>query len=172
MKRQRRKHLRRLASRARKRETRHISEIHALFYKSIFVRYLPKVDDFVMSVDMVLNGTELRTTGIITPEFLVEDGIHIITPEKVIDKTMTCRELYLTQADAPNLFTIVKAFYHTIGDLWDAGEEITTHNAPSLTIYDNGKYFSEIDVMHLSMINTTKRDVMKLLEYYVGDYLV
>lgn len=170
MKQQRRKHLRRLASRARKRETRHISEIHTLSYKSIFVRYLPKVDDFVMSVDMVLNGTELRTTGIITPEYLVEDGIQIITPEKAIDKTMTCRELYLTQADAPNLFTIVKKFYNIIGDLLDTGKKLTSDNSPSLTIYNHGKYFSEIDVMHLSMINTTKKDVMKLLEYYVDKY--
>lgn len=150
---QRRKHLRKLVSQARKRETRHISEVYTLSYKSIFVRYLPKVDDFVMSVDMIVNGTELRTMGIITPEALVDDGIQIITPEKAIDKTMTCRELFLTRADIPNLFTIVKAFYNTIGDLWDAGEEITTHNAPSLTIYNNGKYFSEIDVMHLSVIN-------------------
>lgn len=150
---QRRKHLRKIVNQARKRETRHISEVYTLSYKSIFVRYLPKVDDFVMSVDMIVNGTELRTMGIITPEYLVEDGIQIITPEKAIDKTMTCRELYLTRSDIPNLFTIVKAFYNTIGDLWDAGEEITTHNAPSLTIYDNGKYFSEIDVMHLSVIN-------------------
>lgn len=170
MKQQRRKHLRRLASRARKRETRHISEIHTLSYKSIFVRYLPKVDDFVMSVDMVLNGTELRTTGIITPEFLVEDGIHTITPEKTIDLSMTCRELYLTRADAPNLFTIVKKFYNIIGDLLDTGKKLTSDNSPSLTIYNHGKYFSEIDVMHLSMINTTKKDVMKLLEYYVDKY--
>ena len=170
MKRQRRKHLRKLASRARKRETRHISEIHTLFYKSIFVRYLPKVDDFVMSVDMVLNGTELRTTGIITPESLVEDGIHIITPEKTIDLSMTCRELYLTQADAPNLFTIVKRFYNIIGDLLDTGKKLTSDNSPSLMIYNHGKYFSEIDVMYLSIINTTKRDVMKLLEYYVDEY--
>lgn len=150
---QRRKHLRKIVNQARKRETRHISEVYTLSYKSIFVRYLPKVDDFVMSVDMIVNGTELRTMGIITPEYLVEDGIQIITPEKAIDRTMTCRELYLTRSDIPNLFTIVKAFYNTIGDLWDAGEEITTHNSPSLTIYDNGKYFSEIDVMHLSVIN-------------------
>ena len=170
MKRQRRKHLRKLASRARKRETRHISEIHTLVYKSIFVRYLPKVDDFVMSVDMVLNGTELRTTGIITPEFLVEDGIQIITPEKAIDKSMTCRELYLTRADIPNLFSVVKAFYNTIGDLLDTGKKLTSDNAPTLTIYNHGKYFSEIDVMHLSIIHTTKRDVMKLLEYYVDKY--
>ena len=170
MKRQRRKHLRKLASRSRKRETRHISEIQILSYKSIFVRYLPKVDDFVMFIDMIVNGTELRVMGVITPEFLVEDGIQIITPENALDKSMTCRELYLTRADIPNLFTIVKAFYNTIGDLWDAGEDITTHNAPSLTIYDNGKYFSEIDVMHLSKINITKKDVMKLLEYYVDKY--
>ena len=170
MKRQRRKHLRKLASRARKRETRHVSEIHTLVYKSIFVRYLPKVDDFVMSVDMVLNGTELRTTGIITPEFLVEDGIQIITPEKAIDKSMTCRELYLTRADIPNLFSVVKAFYNTIGDLLDTGKKLTSDNSPSLTIYNHGKYFSEIDVMHLSIIHTTKRDVMKLLEYYVDKY--
>ena len=153
MERQRRKHLRRLASRVRKRETRHISEVYTLSYKSIFVRYLPKVDDFVMSVDMVVNGTEIRTMGIITPEALVEDGIQIITPEKALDKTMTCRELYLTRADIPNLFTIVKAFYYTIGDLWDSGEEIKSYNVPSLTIYNNGKYFSEIDVLQLSVIN-------------------
>ena len=170
MKRQRRKHLRKLASRTRKRETRHISEIHTLVYKSIFVRYLPKVDDFVMSVDMVFNGAELRTTGIITPEYLVEDGIHIITPEKTIDLSMTCRELYLTQADAPNLFTIVKKFYSIIGDLLDICKNLTSDNTPTLTIYNSGKYFSETDVMHLSIIHTTKRDVMKLLEYYVDKY--
>ena len=164
---QRRKHLRKLTSQARKLETRHISEIHTLSYKSIFVRYLPKVDDFVMSIDMVVNGTELRTMGVITPEYLVQDGIKIVTPEKAIDKSMTCRELYLTRADIPNLFTVVKSFYNTIGDLWDAGEEITTYNAPSLTIYNNGKYFSEIDVMHLSLIRTTKSDVLKLLDYYI-----
>lgn len=150
----RQKHLRKLVSQSRKRDIRHISEVYTLSYKSIFVRYLPKVDDFVMSVDMVVNGTELRTMGVITPEYLVEDGIQIITPEKAIDRSMTCRELYLTRADIPNLFTIVKAFYNTIGDLWDAGEEITSYNAPSLTIYNNGKYFSEIDVMHLSLINS------------------
>ena len=170
MNQQRRKHLRKLVSQARKRETRHINEVYTLSYKSIFVKYLPKVDDFVMFIDMVVNGTEIRTMGIITPEALVEDGIQIITPEKALDKTMTCRELYLTQADAPNLFSVVKAFYNTIGDLWDSGEEITLHNAPSLTIYNHGKYFSEIDVMHLSIINTTKKDVMKLLEYYVDEY--
>ena len=170
MKRQRRKHLRKLASRARKRETRHISEIHTLFYKSIFVRYLPKVDDFVMFIDMTVNGTELRVMGVITPETLVEDGIQIITPEKAIDKSMTCRELYLTQADAPNLFTIVKRFYNIIGDLLDTGKKLTSDNSPSLMIYNHGKYFSEIDVMYLSIINTTKRDVMKLLEYYVDKY--
>lgn len=163
MKRQRRKHLRKLSSIVRKRETRHISEIHTLLYKSIFVRYLPKVDDFVMSVDMVLNGTELRTTGVITPESLVEDGIHIITPEKTIDKSMTCRELYLTQADAPNLFSIVKAFYNTIGDLWDSGEEITPYNTPSLTIYNRGKYFSEMDVIELSVINNPMDNVTRRL---------
>lgn len=153
MNKQRRKHLRKLVSQARKRETRHISEVYTLSYKSIFVRYLPKVDDFVMSVDIIVNGTEIRTMGVITPEALVEDGIQIITPEKALDKTMTCRELYLTRADIPNLFSVVKAFYNTIGDLWDAGEEITTHNSPSLTIYNNGKYFSEIDVIDLSVIN-------------------
>ena len=164
MKRQRRKHLRKLASRARKRETRHVSEIHTLVYKSIFVRYLPKVDDFVMSVDMVLNGTELRTTGIITPEFLVEDGIQIITPEKAIDKSMTCRELYLTRADIPNLFSVVKAFYNTIGDLLDTGKKLTSDNSPSLTIYNHGKYFSEMDVIDLSEINNPmdKKDSYKL----------
>lgn len=153
MNKQRRKHLRKLVSQARKRETRHISEVYTLSYKSIFVRYLPKVDDFVMSVDIIVNGTEIRTMGVITPEALVEDGIQIITPEKALDKTMTCRELYLTRADIPNLFSVVKAFYNTIGDLWDAGEEITTYNSPSLTIYNNGKYFSEIDVIDLSVIN-------------------
>ena len=66
---------------------------------------------------------------------------------------MTCRELYLTRADIPNLFSVVKAFYNTIGDLWDSGEEITPYNSPSLTIYNNGKYFSEIDVIDLSVIN-------------------
>ena len=126
MNQQRRKHLRKLASRARKRETRHISEVYTLSYKSIFVRYLPKVDDFIMFIEMMVNGTELRVMGVITPESLVEDGIQIITPENAIDKSMTCRELYLTRADIPNLFSVVKAFYNTIGDLWDAGEEITS----------------------------------------------
>ena len=83
---------------------------------------------------------------------------------------MTCRELYLTQADAPNLFTIVKRFYNIIGDLLDTGKKLTSDNSPSLMIYNHGKYFSEIDVMYLSIINTTKRDVMKLLEYYVDKY--
>ena len=150
---QRRKHLRKLISKARKRDIRHINEVYTLSYKSIFVRYLPKVDDFVMFIDMTVNGTELRVMGVITPETLVEDGIQIITPENAIDKSMTCRELYLTRADIPNLFSVVKAFYNTIGDLWDAGEEITPYNSPSLTIYNNGKYFSEIDVIDLSVIN-------------------
>ena len=150
---QRRKHLRKLTSKARKRDTRHISEVYTLSYKSIFVRYLPKVDDFVMSIDMIVNGTELRVMGVITPEFLVEEGIQIITPENALDKSMTCRELYLTRADIPNLFSVVKAFYNTIGDLWDSGEEITPYKAPSLTIYNRGKYFSEMDVIDLSVIN-------------------
>ena len=153
MNQQRRKHLRKLVSQARKRETRHISEVYTLSYKSIFVRYLPKVDDFIMFIEMTVNGTELRVMGVITPEFLVEDGIQIITPENALDKSMTCRELYLTRADIPNLFSVVKAFYNTIGDLWDAGEEITQHNAPSLTISNHGKYFSEMDVINLSVIN-------------------
>ena len=153
MNQQRRKHLRKLVSQARKRETRHISEVYTLSYKSIFVRYLPKVDDFIMFIEMMVNGTELRVMGVITPESLVEDGIQIITPENAIDKSMTCRELYLTRADIPNLFSVVKAFYNTIGDLWDVGEEITPYNSPSLTIYNNGKYFSEMDVIDLSEIN-------------------
>ena len=153
MNQQRRKHLRKLTSKARKRDTRHISEVYTLSYKSIFVRYLPKVDDFVMFIDMTVNGTELRVMGVITPETLVEDGIQIITPEKAIDKSMTCRELYLTREDIPNLFSVVKAFYNTIGDLWDSGEDITPHNAPSLTISNYGKYFSEMDVINLSVIN-------------------
>ena len=153
MNQQRRKHLRKLVNQARKRETRHISEVYTLSYKSIFVRYLPKVDDFIMFIEMMVNGTELRVMGVITPESLVEDGIQIITPENAIDKSMTCRELYLTRADIPNLFSVVKAFYNTIGDLWDAGEEITPYNSPSLTIYNNGKYFSEMDVIDLSEIN-------------------
>ena len=153
MNQQRRKHLRKLVSQARKRETRHISEVYTLSYKSIFVRYFPKVDDFIMFIEMMVNGTELRVMGVITPESLVEDGIQIITPENAIDKSMTCRELYLTRADIPNLFSVVKAFYNTIGDLWDAGEEITPYNSPSLTIYNNGKYFSEMDVIDLSEIN-------------------
>ena len=153
MNQQRRKHLRKLVSQARKRETRHISEVYTLSYKSIFVRYLPKVDDFVMFIDMIVNGTELRVMGVITPEFLVEEGIQIITPENALDKSMTCKELYLTRADIPNLFSVVKAFYNTIGDLWDSGEEITPYNAPSLTIYNRGKYFSEMDVIDLSEIN-------------------
>ena len=150
---QRRKHLRKLTSKARKRDTRHISEVYTLSYKSIFVRYLPKVDDFVMFIDMIVNGTELRVMGVITPEFLVEEGIQIITPENALDKSMTCRELYLTRTDIPNLFSVVKAFYNTIGDLWDSGEEITPYNSPSLTIYNRGKYFSEMDVIDLSEIN-------------------
>ena len=150
---QRRKHLRKLTSKARKRDTRHISEVYTLSYKSIFVRYLPKVDDFVMFIDMTVNGTELRVMGVITPEFLVEEGIQIITPENALDKSMTCRELYLTRADIPNLFSVVKAFYNTIGDLWDSGEDITQHNAPSLNISNHGKYFSEMDVINLSVIN-------------------
>lgn len=153
MNQQRRKHLRKLINAARKKETSHISEVYTLSYKSIFVRYLPKVDDFVMFVDMTVNGTELRVMGVITPEFLVDDGIQIITPEKAIDKSMTCRELYLTRSDIPNLFSVVKAFYNTIGDLWDAGEEITPYNSPSLTIYNRGKYFSEMDIINLSEIN-------------------
>ena len=152
---QRRKHLRKITSKARKRDTRHISEVYTLSYKSIFVRYLPKVDDFVMFIDMIVNGTELRVMGVITPEFLVDEGIQIITPENALDKSMTCKELYLTRADIPNLFSVVKAFYNTIGDLWDSGEEITPYNAPSLTIYNRGKYFSEMDVIDLSVINNT-----------------
>ena len=150
---QRRKHLRKLTNKARKRDTCHISEVYTLSYKSIFVRYLPKVDDFVMFIDMVVNGTELRVMGVITPEFLVEEGIQIITPENALDKSMTCKELYLTRADIPNLFSVVKAFYNTIGDLWDSGEEITPYNSPSLTINNHGKYFSEMDVIDLSEIN-------------------
>ena len=150
---QRRKHLRKLTSKARKRDTRHISEVYTLSYKSIFVRYLPNVDDFVMFIDMIVNGTELRVMGVITPEFLVEEGIQIITPENALDKSMTCKELYLTRADIPNLFSVVKAFYNTIGDLWDSGEEITPYNAPSLSIYNNGKYFSEMDVIDRSEIS-------------------
>ena len=153
MNQQRRKHLRKLVSQARKRETRHISEVYTLSYRSIFVRYLPKVDDFIMFIEMMVNGTELRVMGVITPEFLVEEGIQIITPENALDKSMTCKELYLTRADIPNLFSVVKAFYNTIGDLWDSGEEITPHNAPSLTISNYGKYFSEMDVINLSVIN-------------------
>ena len=153
MNQQRRKHLRKLINTARKREKRHISEVYTLSYKSIFVRYLPKVDDFVMFIDMIVNGTELRVMGVITPEFLVEEGIQIITPENALDKSMTCRELYLTRSDISNLFSVVKAFYNTIGDLWDSGEEITPYNAPSLTIYNRGKYFSEMDVIDLSEIN-------------------
>ena len=166
---QRRKYLRKLAIQARKRETRHISEIDTLLYKSIFIKYLPKADDFIMSIDMMINGTEIRTMGVITPEALVEDGIQIITPENAINNSMTCRELFLTRTDVPNLFTIVKTFYNTIGDIFDAGEEITSYNAPSLTIYNDDKYFSDVDVTNLSVIRTTKKDVLKLLDYYMNN---
>ena len=60
---------------------------------------------------------------------------------------MSCNEIQLSRADAPNLFVALLGYFHTIGDLLDEGASID--EMPSAIAFKEGTTFSDGELLDI-----------------------
>ena len=127
-----------------------VTKINSLLYTKLTVKWLPRTDEYQVYVDMKLNSQRLLMLGTIDSDSSYDKGIRIYCKKPV--PWMTCNEIQLARADAPNFFVALLGYFHTVGDLLDVGTSID--KIPSAVAYKNGDTFSDDELL----------DIFKLVE--------
>ena len=122
-----------------------VTKINSLLYTKLTVKWLPRTDEYQVYIDMKLNNQRLLMLGTIDPDSSYDTGIRIYCKRPL--PWMSCNEIQLSRADAPNLFVALLGYFHTIGDLLDEGTSID--KIPSGVAYKNGDTFSDGELLDI-----------------------
>lgn len=116
-----------------------------ILIRKITIKYLPELDLFQVYLDMMMNAANLRMLGNIDPDRSYIEGIRVYNNNP--QHWMTCNDVQLRKDHAPGIFSVLKAYVHTIGDLLDDGAEYK--DLPEGQIYKHGKLFSDRECLEL-----------------------
>ena len=122
-----------------------VTKINSLIYTKLTVKWLPRTDEYQVYVDMKLNNQRLLMLGTIDPDTSYDDGIRIYCKRPL--PWMSCNEIQLSRADAPNLFVALLGYFHTIGDLLDEGASID--EIPSAIAFKEGTTFNDGELLYI-----------------------
>ena len=122
-----------------------VTKINSLVYTKLTVKWLPRTDEYQVYVDMKLNNQRLLMLGTIDPDSSYDTGIRIYCKRPL--PWMSCNEIQLSRADAPNLFVALLGYFHTIGDLLDEGASID--EIPSAIAFKEGTTFSDGELLDI-----------------------
>ena len=122
-----------------------VTKINSLIYTKLTVKWLPRTDEYQVYVDMKLNNQRLLMLGTIDPDYSYDTGIRIYCKRPL--PWMSCNEIQLACADAPNFFAALLGYFHTIGDLLDEGA--SEDEIPSAIAFKEGTTFTDDELLEV-----------------------